>query len=149
MFKKRYRKILIFFARVVIKIAFWDIFLTKIGLKNLSEKGRDARILDAARRYRNLAVEMGGVLIKVGQFLSVRVDMLPANVTEELSGLQDQVPEEDFQRVRELAEEELGQTLEECFAEAQPKPALYRPKAEYTGRLCDSEACEWVALDKR
>ena len=39
--------------------------------------------------------------------------------------------------------------LEECFAEAQPKPALYRPKAEYTGRLCDSEACEWVPIDKR
>lgn len=122
MFKKRYRRILFFFSRVVIKIAFWDIFLVKIGLKKISEKSRDARILDAARRYRNLAVEMGGVLIKVGQFLSVRVDMLPANVTEELSGLQDQVPEEDFQRVRKLAEEELGQTLEECFEEFEEIP---------------------------
>ena len=122
MFKKRYRKILFFFARVVIKIAFLDIFLSKIGLRKISEKGRDARILDAAKRYRNLAVEMGGVLIKVGQFLSARVDMLPADVTEELSGLQDQVPEEDFQRIRKLAEEELGQTLEESFAEFEEIP---------------------------
>ncbi len=122
MFKNRYRKILFFFARVVIKIAFWDIFLSKIGLRKISEKGRDARILDAARRYRYLAVEMGGVLIKVGQFLSARVDMLPENVTEELSGLQDQVPAEDFQLVRKLAEEELGQTLEESFAEFEEIP---------------------------
>lgn len=39
--------------------------------------------------------------------------------------------------------------LEECFAEAQPKPALYRPKADYIGRLCDSDACEWVPIGKR
>ena len=96
MFKKRYRRILFFFASVGLKFAFMDIFLSKIGLRKISEKGRDSRILDAARRYRHLAIEMGGVLIKVGQFLSARVDMLPADVTEELSGLQDQVAEEDF-----------------------------------------------------
>ena len=122
MFKKRYRRILFFFARVVLQIAFMDIFLSKIRLRKISEKSRDARILGAAQGYRHLAVEMGGVLIKVGQFLSARVDMLPADVTEELSGLQDQVPEEDFQRIRKLAEEELGQTLEECFEEFEEIP---------------------------
>ena len=122
MFKKRYRRILFFFARVVLQIAFMDIFLARIGLRKISEKSRDARILSAARGYRHLAIEMGGVLIKVGQFLSARVDMLPADVTEELSGLQDQVPEEDFQRIRKLAEEELGQTLEECFEEFEEIP---------------------------
>jgi predicted unusual protein kinase regulating ubiquinone biosynthesis (AarF/ABC1/UbiB family) len=59
---------------------------------------------------------MGGVTIKVGQFLSARVDMLPAEITDELSDLQDQVPEEDFQQIRILAEKELGQTLEDSFA---------------------------------
>ncbi len=122
MFKKRYRRILFFFARVVLQIAFMDIFLSKIGLRKISEKGRDARILDVARRYRHLAVEMGGVLIKVGQFLSARVDMLPAEVTEELSGLQDQVPEENFESIRKLAEDELGQTLEESFFEFEDVP---------------------------
>lgn len=39
--------------------------------------------------------------------------------------------------------------LEERFAEAQPKPALYRPRAEYTGLLCNSEACEWIPLAQR
>lgn len=58
----------------------------------------------------------------MGQFLSVRVDMLPAEVTDELSGLQDQVPAEDFQRIRQLAEAELGMTLEECFATFEEQP---------------------------
>lgn len=96
--------------------------LPKIGLRKISEKKRAERILDAARGYRHLAIEMGGVLIKVGQFLSARVDMLPADVTEELSGLQDQVPAEDFQLIRILAERELGQGLEECFAEFEEIP---------------------------
>ena len=122
MFKKRYRRILFFFARVVSKIVFWDVLLPKIGLKKVSEKNRAERILEVARNYRHLAIKLGGVLIKVGQFLSARVDMLPAEVTEELSGLQDQVPEEDFKRIRMLAEEELGQTLEECFAEFEEIP---------------------------
>ncbi len=39
--------------------------------------------------------------------------------------------------------------LEECFAEAQPKPALYRPKANYTGVLCEGNICQWPSLDER
>ncbi len=122
MFRNRYRRILFFFARLAIKMIFWDMLLPRIGLKKISEKGRAERILKAAGSYRLLAIDMGGVLIKVGQFLSARVDVLPAEVTEELSGLQDQVPEEDFQRIRQLAEEELGQTLEESFAEFEEIP---------------------------
>ena len=38
-------------------------------------------------------------MIKVGQFLSTRVDMMPVEITEELSGLQDEVPPEDFQKI--------------------------------------------------
>ncbi len=39
--------------------------------------------------------------------------------------------------------------LEERFAEAQPKPALYRPKANYTGVLCEGTTCEWPGIDDR
>ena len=116
MMKKRYRTILFFFARVILRTAFWDIFLSKIGLRKLSQKGRTQRYVEVAHSYRLLAIRMGGVLIKVGQFLSARVDMLPAEVTEELSGLQDEVPAEEFQRIRQLAEAELGLSLEESFA---------------------------------
>ena len=39
--------------------------------------------------------------------------------------------------------------IEERFAEAQPKPALYRPRAYYTGRFCGPQGCEWVPLEQR
>ncbi len=40
-------------------------------------------------------------------------------------------------------------TLEEKFAQAQPKPELYRPDAEYTGRWCGAEGCRYVPLQER
>ncbi len=45
-------------------------------------------------------IEMRGVLIKIGQFLSSRVDILPEEYTNELSKLQDQVPPAPFTRYR-------------------------------------------------
>lgn len=36
--------------------------------------------------------------------------------------------------------------VEEVFAEAAPKPALYRPDAVYTGRYCGPGGCDWVPL---
>jgi citrate synthase len=39
--------------------------------------------------------------------------------------------------------------IEEKFAEAAPKPALYRPKAEYVGRYCGPLGCEYNPIDQR
>ena len=39
--------------------------------------------------------------------------------------------------------------IEEKFAEAAPKPALYRPKAVYVGRYCGPMGCEYVSLIDR
>jgi len=61
-----------------------------------------------AREYRALAIEMGGVLIKLGQFLSARVDVLPIEVTRELAGLQDEVPPEALRSILTVVETELG-----------------------------------------
>jgi predicted unusual protein kinase regulating ubiquinone biosynthesis (AarF/ABC1/UbiB family) len=65
---------------------------------------------------------MGGVLIKVGQFLSSRLDLLPEEITSELAGLQDEVPAEDFAAIRRLAEAELGAPLGERFATFEEQP---------------------------
>ncbi|MFC1839650.1 citrate/2-methylcitrate synthase [Thermodesulfobacteriota bacterium] len=42
-----------------------------------------------------------------------------------------------------------GHIIEEKFAEAQDKPALYRPKAEYVGNYCGLTGCEYESLDER
>jgi len=39
--------------------------------------------------------------------------------------------------------------IEETFAEAQEKPQLYRPLADYVGHYCGPESCEYVPLEGR
>ena len=39
--------------------------------------------------------------------------------------------------------------IEEKFAEAAPKPALYRPKAVYVGKYCGPNGCEYKPFDLR
>ncbi len=39
--------------------------------------------------------------------------------------------------------------IEEKFAEAQPKPELYRPDATYVGRYCGDQGCEYLPMERR
>ncbi|HUL31429.1 MAG TPA: citrate/2-methylcitrate synthase [Thermodesulfobacteriota bacterium] len=39
--------------------------------------------------------------------------------------------------------------LEEKFAEAQPKPELYRPDADYVGTYCGPQACPYIPMEER
>lgn len=116
MLRARYRRIVFFFAGVLSRLAFWDLLLPRLGLGRLSRRTRTERLRRTARQYRVMAVAMGGVLIKVGQFLSSRVDVLPAEITSELEGLQDEVPEEPFEEIRRVAEAELGMPLAQKYA---------------------------------
>lgn len=99
-----------------------DLFLPKIGFKKWAGRTRNNRYRNSARAYRVLAIEMGGVLIKIGQFLSTRVDVLPAEITDELAYLQDEVPPEKFNSIRKVIENEFGIPLLEKFAEFEEEP---------------------------
>jgi citrate synthase len=39
--------------------------------------------------------------------------------------------------------------IEEKFAEAQPKPELYRPDADYVGTYCGPQACPYIPIGER
>jgi predicted unusual protein kinase regulating ubiquinone biosynthesis (AarF/ABC1/UbiB family) len=121
-FASRYRRIEFFFAHVIATIAFWDLLLPRLGLRSIAKRTRSARLRRIASRYRALANELGGLLIKVGQFLSARVDVLPEEITSELSTLQDEVRAEKFQDIRPIVEKELNGTLEALFAEFDETP---------------------------
>lgn len=69
-----------------------------------------------ADQLRQLAIELKGILIKMGQFLSARVDLLPEEYTRILSQLQDAVPPADFLQIKQRLREELGKTPDEVFA---------------------------------
>lgn len=75
-----------------------------------------------AQRFHALAVDLGGLMIKVGQFLSSRLDVLPPEITTELEGLQDEVPPVPFAAIRALAEAELGAPLSKVFASVEETP---------------------------
>ena len=122
MIQKRYRRIVFFAARLLVGFIYWDLIIPKIGLKKLAQRTRQERIRRSAIAFRSLAIQLGGVLIKVGQFLSTRVDVLPKVFTDELSGLQDEVPPVSFTEIRKVAEIELGCSLDEKFATFDPNP---------------------------
>jgi len=88
-----------------------------------------------------LAVDLGGLMIKVGQFLSTRLDVLPPEITKELEGLQDQVPPVDFAAIRELAEAELGVPLERAYSCVDPVPLAAASLGQvHRARLSQSDA---------
>lgn len=67
------------------------------------------------QRFAHLLGELGPTYIKLGQLLSMRSDLLPAEYIAALSSLQDGAPEIPFSDVRRVIEEGLGQKLEDLF----------------------------------
>jgi predicted unusual protein kinase regulating ubiquinone biosynthesis (AarF/ABC1/UbiB family) len=116
MLRARYRRIVLFFARILLSFIFWDLTLPRLGLRRLAVRSRSKRLSKSAVAFRALAIEMGGVMIKVGQFLSSRVDVLPPELTDELNELQDEVPPETFTDIQRVAETEFGMSLGKKFA---------------------------------
>ncbi len=117
---RRYRKVRRFVTRTFLHVFWWDVLLNVPGLRRL-RRSPIGRYQVIARRYRALATGMGGVLIKLGQFLSTRVDILPPEITRELAGLQDEVPPERFDDVARQLEEDFGRPLAEVFSWIAPE----------------------------
>lgn len=120
--RARYRRILRFAAWHLAETWWFELFLPRIGLAWIAERTRVGRMRRFAQRFRVLALDLGGLMIKVGQFLSTRLDVLPPELTKELEGLQDEVPPVPFAAVRALAEAELGAPLAEVFASVEETP---------------------------
>lgn len=75
-----------------------------------------------ASLIREKAIEMKGLMIKVGQFLSSRIDLLPDEYITELSQLQDSVPPHDFSGIRKQIIDALGAPPEDIFSEFEEIP---------------------------
>lgn len=114
--RARYRRILSFAAREFLKVWWFELVLPRFGMSSIAERTRAPRMQRFAKRFHVLAVELGGLMIKVGQFMSSRLDVLPPEITKELEGLQDEVPAVPFSGIRAAAEAELGMPLEQAYA---------------------------------
>ena len=120
--RARYRRITRFAARYLVQAWWYELFLPRLGLERISARGRTRRLQIIARRFHALAIDLGGLMIKVGQFMSSRLDVLPPIITKELEGLQDEVPSVPFAQMRARAEEELGMPLARAFASIDERP---------------------------
>jgi len=120
--KARYRRITRFAARYLVQAWWFELFLPRFGLGWISAGGRTRRLERIAQRFHVLAVDLGGLMIKVGQFMSSRLDVLPPSITKQLEGLQDEVPAVPFMQMRARAEEELGMPLDRAFASVDERP---------------------------
>ncbi|TFB87571.1 AarF/ABC1/UbiB kinase family protein [Cryobacterium algoricola] len=146
--RARYRRILRFAARYLVQTWWYELFLPRIGLARLSARNRSARLQRIAQRFHVLAVDLGGLMIKVGQFMSSRLDVLPPEITKELEGLQDEVPAVPFPAIRALAEAELGVTLERAYSFVDPIPLAAASLGQvHRARLSALDAEETGLLD--
>ncbi|WP_146340601.1 AarF/ABC1/UbiB kinase family protein [Nesterenkonia sp. NBAIMH1] len=120
--RTRYRRILRFAAFHLAQLWWFELFLPRIGLARISAINRSRRMQRLAQRFHRLAVDLGGLMIKVGQFLSSRLDVLPPEITKELEGLQDEVSPVAFADIRAVAEAELGTPLDQAYSWVDPAP---------------------------
>jgi ubiquinone biosynthesis protein len=97
--------------------------LQRTGLGSLvAGKRAESSEPGLAVRVRLVLEELGPSFIKLGQLLSTRADLLPADVISELKRLQDNVPPLPFSEMQRAIEEELGAPIAELFALFEEQP---------------------------
>jgi len=83
----------------------------------------------------------GAALVKLGQLLSTRYDLLPAPYCEALATLLDSLPPASASRVTAAIERDLGRPLRACFRDFEPVPLASASVAQvHTARLVSGEA---------
>jgi predicted unusual protein kinase regulating ubiquinone biosynthesis (AarF/ABC1/UbiB family) len=93
----------------------------RLGLRGADGRRRRHHRWSAQRIY-DLAVSRQGLLIKFGQVVGSRPDLIPDEYIEVLSHLQDRVPPRRFKTIRRVIEGELGRPLEDIFAGFEGEP---------------------------
>ncbi len=104
--------------------------IEQLGLMNwLPRRQRHERAVDAetagqepAIRLRRALAELGPTYVKLGQMLSARSDLMPAEYVAELRKLQDEVPPVDFDEVADVISQELGHPVDALFREFEREP---------------------------
>ncbi|WP_178382298.1 AarF/ABC1/UbiB kinase family protein [Paenibacillus sp. P3E] len=111
--------------RMIFKFA-WDFWWLGRQKHFISGRRFEAKTKALYRKqatyFTKTAMDMGGLIIKLGQHVSAQVDILPKEMIDELSKLQDSVDSVDFSEIQQKVERELGASISEIFAEFSPTP---------------------------
>lgn len=116
----RFIRVVVYAALLFFRLVWWHIILAKFAPETV-KKGSIKRWRKYARGFRGLAIEYGGVMIKLGQFISTRSDILPQEIIDELASLRDEVPSIPTARIRAIIEEDLG-AIPQHFSHFDEKP---------------------------
>jgi ubiquinone biosynthesis protein len=105
-------------------VAGYRLHTTKAAFMSRASAARSLEQLheESALRLYELCVRQGGALLKVGQILSSRPDLLPAAFVRQLSQLQDAAPPVPVAQIMRTIEAELGRPLEDLFAAFESEP---------------------------
>nr|WP_243847148.1 lipopolysaccharide core heptose(II) kinase RfaY [Thalassobacillus devorans] len=87
-----------------------------------TKRNWDNLMAKQAHEYRVKSIRLGGLLIKFGQFLSSRADLLPQVFIKELEGLVDRVKPVPFSYSKKIIEEEWGGELGEFLEYIEEEP---------------------------
>ncbi|MHC4987594.1 MAG: ABC1 kinase family protein [Planctomycetota bacterium] len=128
------------FARRL-KIGIGSRSLPTARMRNLAETSLPQRVRLAAQ-------ELGPTFIKLGQMLSTRPDLIPAEYVAELEKLQDRVAPEKYEHIRNAVKQQLGAFPEEVFETFEPVPLAAASIAQ-VHRARTKEGCEVVVKIRR
>ncbi|HET7579002.1 MAG TPA: AarF/UbiB family protein [Bacillales bacterium] len=93
-----------------------------------------------AKTYKKTAIQLGGLLIKLGQFLSARADLLPRVFIDELEGLVDHVPALPWEVAKQTLEKQWGRPYDEILHKISDGPVASASIGEvYHGYLHSGE----------
>jgi len=110
-------------------------FMARVILDIQSGREKENR-RKRAQELLALISNLGPAIIKAGQALSSRPDLLPAEYLEELQKLQDRLPPFPTPQAFATIEEELGMTIDEIFSEIDSEPVAAASIGQvYKGRL--------------
>ncbi|MFL0364691.1 ABC1 kinase family protein [Pseudobacillus sp. 179-B 2D1 NHS] len=82
----------------------------------------EALLKRQAAEYRETALRLEGLLIKLGQFLSTRADIMPAAFIEELEDLIDRVPSVPWSAAKALMEKEWNKSYTSMLQQINEEP---------------------------
>ena len=90
------------------------------------------------RKFRQTLFELEGVLIKVGQLISIRKDIVPSAFINQIEDLVDQVPSSPWEEIQQILETEWGKPIESVLQSIETKAIASASIGEvYRGKLLD------------
>ncbi len=106
---------------VLVRHGFGEL-VARMGLGGGGKGAPDGARVSVAERLRRVLEELGPSFVKLGQIVSTRPDLIPADVIVELKKLQDEVPPMSLEDVRATIEETLGAPVSEIYHRFDEKP---------------------------